>query len=541
MAVRPVSPFRAVLAAHFQATWNRSAKEMGKTGRWAMLLVMGLVALFGGLPALGISAVGGYALGAHFDHTRAPLILGGVLALGAIMVGAISGIMGGTKALQWESYRIYPLSLRQIFAAELVAGIGDPWPMLAGLSALALCLGLSAAHPSLLPFALLLWLQTVLWMLLIQHFVGSLAAALMKRLKLALVLFGILFWVLSVMTSMLPKYSTPNPGQRLSTVLTPDRIAQIKQVSHVALAGLSALPSTHAARSLSEALRGAWISALLHQLAPIALLLIALVLQARQMEREADPQALELKPVSKGTEKLWSFQSPAAGVAKLHWKTLMGSHLGRFGLLMPVMTVVLLKGPFSQLRGQETWAIPGAFAYLALAGSQMQYNQFGLDGRGVKSLLLLPIRSRDILLGKLGGLAMYQGLQAGLLLLLIALLMRPSPIEILAALCLGGCLFFVQMGLGHWTSCWLPRAMPRNSLKSGTMPMPVVFIGMGTSLVNFSLFGGTFMLCAWKAPSLLLPVMALLLATCALIYRHLLPTFETYFDARREKLLEALG
>ena len=265
-----VPPFRAVLIAHFQATWNRSAKELGKSGRWAMLLVMGLVALFGGLPALGLPAVAGYALGTHFDHTRAPLILGGVLALGAIMVGAISGIMGGTKALQWESYRVYPLSLRQLFAAELVAGIGDPWPTLAGLSALALFMGLSAAHPSLLPFTLLLWLQTVLWMLLIQHFVGSLAAALMKRMKLALVLFGIFFWMLSVMTSMLPKYSAPNPGAHLSTVLTPEIIAQIKQMGQVALSILGVLPSTHAARSLSAALQDAWISALLHQLAPVA-------------------------------------------------------------------------------------------------------------------------------------------------------------------------------------------------------------------------------------------------------------------------------
>ncbi|MBL0312423.1 MAG: hypothetical protein IPP78_06825 [Holophagaceae bacterium] len=541
MALISISPFRAVLAAHFQATWNRSAKEMGKSGRWAMVLVMVLVVLFGGLPAVGISAVAGYALGAHFDSYRAPLILGGVLALGAAAVGAISGIMGGTKALQWESYRIYPLSLRQIFAAELVAGIGDPWPTLAGLSALAMFMGLSAAHPILLPIALLLWMQTVLWMLLIQHFVGSLAAALMKRMKLALVIFGIFFWMLSVMTSMLPKYSEPNPGAHLSTVLTPERIAQIKQMGQVALTCLGTLPSTYAARSFSEALRGAWISALLHQLAPIALLLIALALQARQMEREADPQALEVKTATKGAEKLWSFRSPAAGVAKLHWRTLMGSHLGRFGLLMPVMTVVLLKGPFSHIRGQAMWAIPGTFAYLALAGSQMQYNQFGLDGHGVKSLLLLPIRSRDILLGKLGGLAMYQGLQAGLLLLLVALLMRPSPIELLAALCLGGCLFFVQMSFGHWTSSWLPRAMPRDSLKSGTMPMPVVFLGIGLGIVNFGFFGGTFMFCAWKAPSLLLPVMAMLLTLCALIYRQLLPTFETYFDARREKLLEALG
>ncbi len=541
MALNSISPFRAVLSAHFQATWNRSSKELGKSGRWAMLLVMGLVALLGGLPAVGLSAMAGYALGAHFDHPNAPLILGGALPFGAIMVGGVSGIMGGTKALQWESYRVYPLTLRQLFAAELVAGIGDPWPTLAGLSALALCLGLSAAHPSLLPFALALWLQTVLWMLLVQHFVGSLAAALMKRLKVALVLFGIFVWMLSVMTSMLPKYTAPNPGQRLGAILTPERIAQIKQAGNLALAGLSALPSTHAARSLSDALDGAWISALLRQLAPIALLLMALTLQARQMEREADPQAMEVKDTTRGAEKLWSFSTPAAGVAKLHWKTLMGSHLGRFGLLMPVMTVVLLKGPFSQLRGQATWAIPGAFAYLALAGSQMQYNQFGLDGHGVKSLLLLPIRARDIVLGKLGGLAMYQGLQAGLLLLLIGLLMRPSVAELLAALCLGGCLFFVQMGLGHWTSSWLPRAMPRNSLKSGTLPVPVVMLGIGVGMANFSLFGGTFMLCAWKAPNLLLPLMALLFSLCALIYRHMLPTFETYFDARREKLLEALG
>ncbi len=536
-----VSPFRAVLAAHFQATWNRSAKELGKSGRWAMLLVMGLVLLFGGLPALGISAVAGYLLGSHFDHSTAPLILGGALAFGAILVGAISGIMGGTKELQWESYRIYPLSLREIFAAELVAGVGDPWPMLASLSTLALCLGLSTAHPSLLPFALLLWLQTVLWLLLIQHFVGSLATALMKRMKLALVFFGVLFWMLSVLTSMLPKYGKPNPGQHLSGVLTPELLARVKQAGNVALTALNMLPSTHAARSLSEALHGAWFRALLYQLTPIALLLMALILQARQMEREADPQVLQLKPELKGAEKLWGFQSPAVGVAKLHWKTLMGSHLGRFGLLMPVMTVVLLKGPFSHIHGQAVWAIPGAFAYLALAGSQMQYNQFGLDGHGVKSLLLLPIRTRDILLGKLGGLAMYQGLQAGLLLLLIALLMRPSPIELMAALALGGCFFFVQMAVGHWTSSWLPRAMPRDSLKSGTMPMPVVFLGMGLSILNFSLFGGTFMLCASKAPGFLLPVMALLLGTCALIYRHLLPTFETYFDERREKLLEALG
>ncbi len=544
MAVSHLSPFRAVLAAHAQATWNRTAKEMGKSGRWVLVLGLGALILLAVLPLAGVCVAGGFALGRSFNHWSAPLILGSVLAFGAALVGVISGILGGTKALQWESYRIYPLPLRQIFAAELVAGVGDPMPALAGFGALCVSLGLSAAHPTLLPLALLLWLQAVLWMLLIQHLVGSLAAALMKRLKLALVLFGMVFWMLSVMTSMLPRH-LPQGGQQLQTTFTSARLAQIKQVGRSTVALLEVLPSTHAARGLADALQGAWGSALLHQLAPLAMLMLALVLVARQMEREADPQSMEVQNSSKAAEKLWTFGSPAAGIARLHWKTLMGSQLGRFGLLMPVMTIVLLKGPFAHMGthmgGQGLWALPGAFGYLALAGNQMQYNQFGLDGHGVKSLLLLPIRSRDILLGKLGGMAMYQGLQVGLLILLFALFLRPAPLELLAAICLAGCFFFVQMGLGHWTSCWLPRTMPRSSLKSGSMPVPVVLIGIGTGVLNFLLFGGTFLLCTWKAPALLLPVMAALMGLCALVYRHLLPVLETYFDQRREKLLEALG
>lgn len=541
MAVKAVGPMRAVLAAHFQATWNRSAREMGRGGRWALVLAIGLIGLLGGLPAMGVSAFGGYLLGSHFEATTTPLIMGAVLAFGAGMVGLVSGILGGTKVLQWESYQLYPIPLRQVFAAELVAGIGDPLPMLAGVSALSLCIGLSVAHPSLLPLALLLWLQAMLWLLLIQHLMGSLAAELMKRMKVALMVFGAAFWLLSMLPAMLARSGANEAGPSVRAVLTPERLAQLKQIGNAVTAMVSTLPSTHAARGLSDALSGHWFAALLHQIAPAVLLGMALVLVGRQMAREAEPQGQEASPAAAGPEKLWGFASPAAGVAKLYWKTLMGSQLGRFGLLMPVMTAVLIRGPFSQLRGQGMWALPGAFAYLALAGSQMQYNQFGLDGHGIKTLLLLPISPRDILLGKLRGLAMYQGLQAGLMLVLLGALLRPAPLEVLAALCLTGCFFFVQMGLGHWTSCWLPRAMPRSSLQSGSMPMPVVFIGMGTALANSLLFGGTYLLCAGGAPRLLLPVMASLLALCALGYRHLLPVFESYFEQRREKLLEALG
>lgn len=540
MALARVSPFRAVLYAHFQAVWNRTAREMGKTGRFGLVIVLTLLVLLGGLPVVALSGMGGFALGSHFDHRSAPLILGGVLGIGAVLVGAISGILGGSKALQWESYRAFPLPLRPIFAAELAAGIADPVPALGGLAALSMCLGLSVARPSLFPFALLLWAQTMLWMLLLEHLAGSLAAVLMKRLKVALVVFGLIFWMLMLFSSMLPGWMNTQAGQPVGTVMGPERVAQIRAAAAALLAFLGVLPSTHAARSLSDALAGRWFQAVFHQLAPIGLLLLMLFFVARRMESEAEPEAMELARTPKGAERLWGFRTPSAGIAKLHWRIIMGSQLGRFGLLMPVMTAVLLKGPMMRLHGQRLWALPGAFAYLALAGSQMQFNQFGLDGHGVKSLLLLPIRPRDILLGKLGGLALYQGLQAGFLMVLLTLLMRPAPLGILAALCLAGCFFFVQMSVGQWTSLWMPRAMPRNSLKSGSMPLPVVLISMGSGIANSLFFGGTFVLCAWKAPGVLLPLMASMLAGCALVYWHLLPTFEVYLEDRRENLVEAM-
>lgn len=530
-----------MLSAHVQATWNRTAKEMGKNGRWGLVMGLALLVIFAGLPILAIAAMGGYTLGANVNHWSSPFILGGTFGIGAIFVGTVGGILGGTKALTWESYRVYPLKLRQLFAAEMVAGIADLLPAMAGFGALCFALGLGFARPTLLPFALVFWVQAMLWMLLTQHLVASLAAALMKRMKTALLLFGLVFWILSVSVSMLPKQLGAKQGERLSAAITPERLASIKQLGNTFLAFIGAWPSTHAARGIRDAAMGHWGSGLAHQIIPLLLLALALVLVARIMEREADPHTFEIHSSNKGAEKLWTFQSPAAGIARLHWKTLMGSQFGRFGLVMPIMTVVLIKGPFARMHGQTLWALPSAFAYMALTANQMQFNQFGLDGHGVKSLMLLPIRSRDILLGKLGGLAVFQGLQTALLLLLMGWLLRPSFLEMGAGICLAGCFFFVQMGLGHWTSCWMPRPMPRNSLKSGSMPLPIVLISLGTGILNSIFFGGIFVLCVWKAPSLLLPLMAALFGICALIYRQMLPTFAIYLDQRREKLVEAMG
>jgi hypothetical protein len=304
---------------------------------------------------------------------------------------------------------------------------------------------------------------------------------------------------------------------------------------------LDLLPSTQSIRGMGEALTGHGGQALGRQAYPIAVLALLLLAAASTLKRDSDPETLH--PVAKGSkEKLWSFSSPVQGVARLQWHAIISSHLGKFQILIPLMVLVLLKGPFAMARGATAWSVPAAFAYLSLAGVQIQLNQFGLDGPGVKALMLLPLRSRDLLVGKALGLLAYLGLQVLLLLILLGIAGNLGPIQALAGLCLSGCLFLVQVGLGHWTSAWMPRAMPRDSLKNTNQAQPVIWLGMATTTAGTILFGGIYMLVAWLAPLLLLPVMALLLGLMFLIYkRAILPATARYLDARREVLVQALG
>ena len=178
----------------------------------------------------------------------------------------------------------------------------------------------------------------------------------------------------------------------------------------------------------------------------------------------------------------------------------MASQLGRFAFLMPVMTLVLIKGPFAQFRGQSLWAVPAAFAYLSLVGNNVVLNQFGLDRHGIKTLLLLPVSARDLLKGKLLGMAAHQGLQALLLVALLAVFGGAGPAPLLAGALLLGCVFLAQSAVGQWTSVWAPRPMAMDSLKNSNMPFAVGMLSLATSGLWTGLFGGIYALAAWLAP-----------------------------------------
>ncbi len=531
-----LSPFRALLASHFQTSWNHSVRELGRQGAWVLGLVVTLMGLLGAGPLFFGMGVLGWMLGTRLEQPLVPALLGGALALVGLGGGLFGGVVGGARQLSWEAYRGYPLRLRTLYLAELVAGIADPLPFALGVGLTGFLAGVAVGSPASIPLLPLVWLETLLTLLALQLLVGGLAGALVKRLRVALTVLAVLAWMGS--TLLTPALRPPGQPKR-SAASREQRRVQFEGAARRGARILSFLPTFPAAQSLAQARQGQWGKALGSHAYPIALLALLMVAGARLLARESQHEGAA--QITRGPDRLWTFRGPVEGIARLHFRTLMASQLGRFAFLMPLMTLVLLKGPFANLRGQSLWAIPASFAYLSMVGNNFVLNQFGLDRHGIKALLLLPVTARELLLGKLLGMALHQGLQALLLIILLALFGRATPAQLAAGTLMLGCVFLVQGSVGQWTSLWSPRPMAMDSLQNKGMSFAVGMLSLATSGLWTGLFGGLYALMAWLAPGWLVPAMALAFLLSLAVHLTFLPLAAQYLDRRREVLAERLG
>lgn len=536
-----VSPFRALLEMHFQSGWNRSVKELGKQGTWALVLLGTVLLCFAVLPLVGGLGVLGWLLGRGLEQAWAVPTLGGVLAALSLGGGIVNGVLGGTRVLAWERLKSFPIKLSTLFSAELVAGVGDLLPLLLSLGMAALGAGMILARPLAAPFILLATGQAIALTLVMQLLVGGLAEALMKRLRLLLFVAGALLWSVSVLSSTLADQNVKL--RKGSATQSLKQQAEMKQKivgigQRMALIA-EPLPSTQEARAVLEASQGRWGLALARQLYPLALLALLGTLAARILQREAATGSLQV--AAKGPERLWGFDRPAEGIAKLQWRTLLNSTLGRFGFAVPLMAVVIIRGPFARLGAQGSWIIPASFAYLALSATQLLFNQFGLDGPAARGLLLLPLPGRELLKGKMLGFSFFYGIQSLILLALLVALGQRDAAALGSGVLLMGCLILAMGSLGQWASVWMPRPMPRNTLKNNAMPLPLLLLSIGGTLACMTVLGGVFALVAWLAPAWLLPAFALIFLLCLGLHAFFLGPNAAYLDKHRERLVENLG
>ena len=523
MALARASVLRTVLAAHFTASKNRVSRELGRFGSFVMAIVVVTLSLTLAVPLLLSFGALGFVF-AHSLHYEAAVPLLTIL-LGSIAVGGgiLSGVSGGAKQLTWESYRVYPTRFLSLFLAEIVAGLGDLFPAAFGAATVAVLVGVAVAAPRTLLVAPLVLVEGVVSGILIQLLVSSLASVLVRRIRFA---FFFLFFTPVAMGAWIDSFH-PSPAT----------MAELERAARFAGHVLEASPVGMSTRSLAEAARGSLLDAYALHLVPLASMLILAWVTSRVILIDLAPETME----EGASTSLWTFDRADHGIAKLSWHTIMGSQIGRFGFIVPLFSIVLIRGPLAQLVGRGSWNVPAAFMYVSLSASSLQLNQFGLDGHGVKCLFFLPIRIEDILRGKMRGLALYQGAQAIVLALLLPLACKVTVNEIVGGLLLAACFFFVQSTVGRYTSVSMPRAISRTQMRASSTPVALVLLGMGLSAASSVVFGGAYWLCQNHAPQALVPVMGGLALTMYVIHDRLTPDAVRYALSKRDKLIEALG
>jgi hypothetical protein len=529
--VRTPRPLYAMLAAHGLTTRNRAVRELGRSGVWLVSVALGLLSITFLLP-LWLTLGGlGFIFGSGLPALGAEAVLGVVLFGVTFFGGAMSGAMGGAKQLAWESYRTYPVRTRSVFVAELVASALDLVPIVLGLGAISLLGGVAISQHAgiwLLPFA---FVEAIIALLVLQLLVGTLAERLVVRLRYALSALALAVWAGATLVAAAPEARLAE-GSSLES-----RTSGLFRV--VAALGKAAalLPTSNVVRSFFAAGSGETARAALLHAYPITLIVGLLLLANRMVAREMSAGA----STELGNVKLWSFATPTMGIARLSFISIMQSRVGRFGLVVPLLVLVLVRGPLAAFAGQSAWTIPGAYAYLSLVANQFQLNQFGLDGHGVKALLLLPISERAIFAGKAWGLFLYQALAALMLTVLLATLQHAPLLELTAGLLLFLAIVFMQNAVGRRTSVTMPRMTPRKDVRANATPIGLVLVGLLVSIVGGSVMSGAYVLLAKWSPLLLAPGMAMVALLTALVHRWTREGAVKLFRARRETLLSALG
>src|SRR5204862_1123868 len=172
-------------------------------------------------------------------------------------------------------------------------------------------------------------------------------------------------------------------------------------------------------------------------------------------ESDLEPRGLGVSGRVAGP-RLWHARRPAAAVARLFMLQALFDNRGRFLVAAPAVgvTVVALAarlfpallpdaiaapGPWRSLVDLSTLPIVAWFPAMAVALSgDLWANQFGGDGHGVKILFSLPLSARELVLGKLLGVARIALLQNLLALPALLLIGPAKPLELLHGIGAGG-------------------------------------------------------------------------------------------------------
>jgi hypothetical protein len=470
-----VGPLRAILVARGQELFNQLQREAGGVGLAGAAVVAILIPLALAPPPMG-AYITGLRLGGLMAHplggAGAALTLSGLLLVIPLSLGFLAGVLGGDGE-SGLSVRGYPVSRRTRLAAQLLSSSVELPPMLALTCLAGLAAGLCVAQPAAAPIALLLCAQASAWVLIIQRLTRGLRAVGLAQPVFALSALAVIGLLILAGLSRPLFFATGRLFRE----------------------GLSYSPTTFGALGLVDAASFDLATSGLRQLFPLAVTALAIVMMVRGFSG-AEEEARGHRGGNARPERLWSFDTNSHGIAKLFVKAVTHSRHGLIGLFLPPFLAAIVVGVSAAVAEDLARAPPPAFLAkrmpdsldaLPLFGilpfllvhldSELWLNQWGWDGRAVRTLFVAPIAVRDLLVGKLMGLATFVAAQYLMTVPLLSLLRPPRVAELLWGLGAGAFALIAMGGLGHVLSAGLSRPLDQRGKINRTESFAAMLAG----------------------------------------------------------------
>ena len=440
----------------------------------------------------------------------------------------------------------FPLNLSSFYIISLAYGLADFSALACICWLVSMTLGATAAKPAVLP-AMLLVVALFVWLnVTLERLVGSWLERLFSRRRTRELFFAL--FILSMVSLNLIEPVT----RRYGSILRP--------LGQRLLPYLSWFPPSLAGKAVASAAQAHFGGVLL---TCAGLLVYAAVFsgflwmryakqhRGEELSETAAPARAASRAVAKtddAPDHLSALSPQVAAVVRKEFRYLTRNSFAFFSLIMPPIMVLIFSSMFSgrhpttQHPVSPEMLFPGIMAYLVLILVAPAYNCFAFEGRGIQTYFMVPLRFREIFLGKnlllLSVLAVEMGLSLGMLAWRLGLPSLPVFAATLTAI-----VFAVigQLSLANWSSLNFPRKLEFGQMRGQRQSGMAVLIAFAAQF----LFGGV---CAvilfagrWTE-NRWLPAEAFTLLAAAAVggYFASLDALSRVAEKKKETLIEAL-
>lgn len=533
----------------FKGTKRRDALErISRAGSAIIPFVLGILFVPAFLGSCAFSIIGGWAVGQRVQAT--PEILMAVRVAFGIATGIIIFIPAIRSARRPASnlvrLTLLPIPRQTLHAAEMLAGLTDPWIALLVPWMILFPLGIAlGGRPVAALVALLSGLALLLALLALESSVGNLLALLYRDRRRGEIVTLVVLLTLSL-SGMIPAVlsgrvtngehrplgqpratgSEPSGGGEETAPLTPPTRGSVAGSArpgetpggNVASPlpspaiprenevdfpiALSVLPSELYARATIEPLRGRFPIGLLAMLgiacAGAVLYELSWVTYRRLLD---SPETMSRRRGARAEPSMWAlpgFSPASSAVALAQIRLVLRTVHGKMAVLFTPVSILIMVFMMSRIgRGGVNYlASAGPYGgplmgyagtmFTMIAPQRFMLNIFAVDGAGLTLALLSPISERQLVAGKAAGMAMLSAIPMAIILIVIALFAPPASLWLWGAVILSAVsAYMVLAPASAMISAIFPKTADLNRMSAGPNPNGIATL-LGMALIGVS-------------------------------------------------------